>query len=190
MQSSSGICYALAMDEDRSKTKAMLEALLFVSAEPLVPKELKQLTDMNEKDLASMLEEIVEDYKERRGGVIVGKVAGGYQMMTNPDHTDFINRLKGKAKAQKLSLAALETLAIIAYKQPITKAEVEELRGTNSDGIVKSLLDKRLVKIVGKKEAPGRPLLYSTSREFLQYFGLNDLTELPTLKDMEREDAA
>ncbi len=190
MQSPTGFCYALAMQSDRSKTKAMLEALLFISAEPLVPKELKQLTGIHENDLASVLEEILEDYSGRAGGVIVGKVAGGYQMMTNPEHTDLIKLLKGKGKAQKLSLAALETLAIIAYKQPITKAEVEELRGVNSDGIMKSLLDKRLVKIVGKKETPGRPLLYSTSREFLQYFGLNDLTELPTLKDMERDEAA
>ena len=168
--------------------KAMLEALLFVSAEPLVPKELKQLTGMHESDVAEVLEEIAGDYAGRGGGVVVGRVAGGFQMMTNPEHTDMIRLLRGKGRAQKLSLAALETLAIIAYKQPITKAEVEELRAANSDGIVKGLLDKRLVKIVGKKEAPGKPLLYSTTREFLQYFGLNDLTELPTLKDMERDE--
>lgn len=177
------------MEEGRDKMKAMLEALLFVSAEPLVPKELKQITGMHETDVNEVLEEIAGDYAGRGGGVVVGKVAGGFQMMTNPEHTDLIRLLKGRGKAQKLSLAALETLAIIAYKQPITKAEVEELRAVNSDGIVKSLLDKRLVKIVGKKEAPGKPLLYSTTREFLQYFGLNDLTELPTLKDMERDES-
>ncbi len=177
------------MEEGREKMKAMLEALLFVSAEPLVPMELKQITGMHERDVAGVLEEIAGDYAARGGGVVVGKVAGGFQMMTNPEHTDMIRLLKGKGKAQKLSLAALETLAIIAYKQPITKAEVEELRAANSDGIVKSLLDKRLVKIVGKKEAPGKPMLYSTTREFLQYFGLNDLTGLPTLKDMERDEA-
>jgi segregation and condensation protein B len=178
------------MDESRDKMKAMLEALLFVTAEPLEPKELKQITDMHEKDIKELLDEIAADYEERAGGILVGKVAGGYQMLSNVEHVDLIKRLKGKGRAQKLSLAALEALAIIAYKQPITKAEVEDLRGVNSDGIVKSLLDKRLVKIVGKKEAPGKPLLYSTTREFLQYFGLNDLTELPTLKDMERDDAA
>ena len=177
------------MEEGREKMKAMLEALLFVSAEPLVPKELKQITGMHESDVAEVLEEIAGDYAQRGGGVVVGRVAGGFQMMTNPEHTDMIRLLRGKGRAQKLSLAALETLAIIAYKQPITKAEVEELRAANSDGIVKGLLDKRLVKIVGKKEAPGKPLLYSTTREFLQYFGLNDLTELPTLKDMERDES-
>ena len=177
------------MEEGREKMKAMLEALLFVSAEPLVPKELKQITGMHESDVAEVLEEIAGDYAGRGGGVVVGRVAGGFQMMTNPEHTDMIRLLRGKGRAQKLSLAALETLAIIAYKQPITKAEVEELRAANSDGIVKGLLDKRLVKIVGKKEAPGKPLLYSTTREFLQYFGLNDLTELPTLKDMERDES-
>lgn len=87
-------------------------------------------------------------------------------------------------------MAALETLAIVAYKQPITKAEIEEIRGANCDGVVKSLLEKRLVSIVGKKEAPGKPLLYGTTRDFLQYFGLNDLAELPTLKDLDREEAA
>lgn len=190
LQSLVGICYALAMEDGRDKIKAMLEALLFISAEPLVPEDLKQIAGMHESDITSVLEEIAREYAGRGGGIMVSKVAGGYQMMTNPEHADLIKLLKGRGKAQKLSLAALEALSIIAYKQPITKAEVEELRGVNSDGIIKSLLDKRLVKIVGKKEAPGRPLLYSTSREFLQYFGLNDLTELPTLKDMEREEAA
>jgi segregation and condensation protein B len=178
------------MSEERAKMKAMLEALLFVSAEPLVPKELKRLTGMHESDLTSILEEIAEDYASRGGGVIIGRIAGGFQMSSNPEHADLIKRLKGGGRSQKLSLAALETLAIIAYKQPITKAEIEELRGVNADGMVKSLLEKRLIKIVGKKETPGRPLLYSTSREFLQYFGLNDLTELPTLKDLERDEAA
>lgn len=178
------------MGEEKAKMKSMLEALLFVSSEPLVPKELKRLTGMHESDLTTILEEIASEYAERGGGVIVGKVAGGYQMTTNPEHADLIRRLKGKGRSQKLSLAALETLAIIAYKQPITKAEIEDLRGVNADGMVKSLLEKHLIKIVGKKETPGRPLLYSTSREFLQYFGLNDLTELPTLKDLERDEAA
>ena len=180
----------LSMEEGREKTRAILEALLFVAAEPVVPKDLKQVTEMHERDITALLDELVDEYASRGGGVIVGKVAGGYQMMTNPEHSDLIKRLKGKASAQKLSIPALETLAIVAYKQPITKAEIEDLRGVSADGVVKSLLDKRLIKIVGHKEAPGRPLLYCTSKEFLQYFSLNDLTELPTLKDLEREDIA
>ena len=153
-------------------------------------KELKKIADAHENDIAAALEELAAEYEERAGGIIIARVAGGFQMLTNPGHSDLIRRMKGKGRAQKLSLPALETLAIIAYKQPITKAEVEDLRGVNSDGVVKSLLDKRLIKIVGKKEAPGRPMLYSTTREFLEYFGINDISELPTLKDLERDEAA
>ncbi len=108
----------------------------------------------------------------------------------NPAMTEWARKLMGVVKAQKLSPASLETLAIIAYKQPLTKVEVEELRGVNADGVMKSLLDKRLIEIVGKKEAPGKPILYGTTKEFLEYFGLNSLTELPTLKDLQREEAA
>jgi segregation and condensation protein B len=176
--------------EDREKKKSMLEALLFLSGEPVETGELKKATGVPETDLKELLEELMSEYAERGGGVLIGKIAGGYQMVTNPDHTEWASKLKGAARKQKLSLAALETLAIIAYRQPLTKAEVEELRGVNADGVLKALLDKHLIRIVGKKEAPGKPILYGTTREFLQYFGLNDLTELPTLKDMEREDAA
>jgi segregation and condensation protein B len=175
---------------EREKLKSMVESVLFLSAEPLVAEDLKDVLQMKEKDILELLDELHKEYAQRNGGVLIGRVAGGYQMITNPDQGDLIRALRGKVRTQKLSLAALETLAIVAYKQPITKAEVEEIRGVNSDGVMKALLDKRLIKIVGKKEAPGKPMLYSTSREFLQYFGLSDLTELPTLKDLEREEAA
>jgi segregation and condensation protein B len=177
------------MDET-AKKRAMLEALLFVSGEPLDPEALKTTTGMNEAEIKDLMEEMASDYAERGGGVLIGRIAGGYQMFTNPEHTDWVLKFKGSARKQRLSLPALETLAIVAYRQPVTKAEIEELRGVNSDGVIKALLDKRLVRIVGKKEAPGRPLIYSTTRDFLQYFGLSDLSELPTLKDLEREEAA
>lgn len=176
--------------EDRAKIRAMIEAVLFISAEPVTAADLKAISDMHERDLEEILDEIYTDYQGRNSGIILGKVAGGYQFSTNPQHNDWILKLKGTSRKQKLSMSALESLAIIAYKQPITKAEIEELRGVNSDAIIKGLLDKRLIKIMGKKEVPGKPLLYGTSREFLQYFGLNDLSELPTLKDLQREDAA
>lgn len=175
--------------ESPEKVKAMLEGLLFLSSQPVSMNELKALTELHENDIQGIMEELVSEYSERAGGVLIGKVAGGFQMYVNPSHNDLIKKLKGVAKAQKLSMASLETLAIIAYRQPLTKAEVEEIRSVNSDGVLKSLLDKRMIKIVGKKEAPGKPILYGTTKEFLQYFSLNDLTELPTLKDMEREDA-
>ena len=176
--------------EEAARNKSILEALMFISAEPLSPKELKAVVDLHEADIEDLMEDLILEYSERDGGILIGRIAGGYQMHTNPRHSNLLRKFSGSVKSQKLSPAALETLAIIAYRQPVTKAEVEQLRGVNSDGVMKSLLEKRLIKIMGKKEAPGRPMLYGTTREFLQYFGLNDLTELPTLKDLEREDAA
>ena len=177
------------MDE-HTNNKAMLESLLFLSVEPVVLAEIKKPLEMHENDLKALMEELVSDYAARGGGVLIGKVAGGYMMMPNPEYSEWAKKLKGTGRPQRLSIPSLETLAIVAYKQPITKAEIEEVRGLNCDGVLKTLLEKRLISIVGKKEAPGKPLLYGTTREFLQYFGLNDLTELPTLKDLEREEAA
>ncbi|GAB4388426.1 MAG: SMC-Scp complex subunit ScpB [Thermodesulfovibrionales bacterium] len=170
--------------------KRLVEAVLFLSGEPVAPSELKAATGLQEDEIRDLLEELVSDYAERDGGVVISRIAGGYQMHTNPGCGEMLRMYKGAAKAQKLSLPALETLAIIAYRQPIIKAEIEDLRGVNTDGVLKTLVDRRLVKIVGRKEAPGKPLLYGTTREFLEYFGLKDLSELPTLKDLEREEAA
>ncbi|MGW8273058.1 MAG: SMC-Scp complex subunit ScpB, partial [Thermodesulfovibrionales bacterium] len=133
--------------------------------------------------------DLIQEYGARRAGILLVEVANGFQMVTNPDYAEWIKRLRKTSASAKLSQAALETLALIAYKQPITKAEVEQLRGVNSDGVMKSLADKRLIKILGKKEVPGKPILYGTSREFLQFFGLKDLSELPTLKDLRRDDS-
>jgi segregation and condensation protein B len=183
------ICYSFGV-EDADQKKAVLEALLFLSGEPVTLQELKAAADLSETEVRDLMDDLVSEYAERRGGILIGRVAQGYQMHTNPAQSELLARIRGGVKSQKLSAAALESLSIVAYRQPITKAEIEEIRGVNSDGVVKSLLEKHLVKIVGKKEAPGKPILYGTTREFLQYFGLNDLSELPTLKDMEREEAA
>ena len=118
------------------------------------------------------------------------EIAGGYQIVTHPSYLPWIKKFKNTSTSNKLSMAALESLAIIAYNQPIIKAELEHIRGVNSDGVMKTLLDRRLIKIMGRKEVPGKPLLYGTTREFLQYFGLKDLTELPTIKELSREEAA
>lgn len=172
--------------EDRTKKKFLLEAVLLISGETVLLSELKTVTGLPEVELTDLLDELVSEYAERQGGILIGKIAGGYRMFTNPEHSEWVRKYRGSVKAQKLSMPALETLAILAYRQPITKAEVEEFRGVNSDGVIKTLLDRRLIKIIGRKEAPGKPLLYGTTREFLEYFGLNDLTELPTLKDLDR----
>lgn len=167
--------------------KAMLEALLFSSQGPLGMKEVKEITGLPETDLKDALDELKAEYAQRGGGVLVSELAGGYIMHTNPDHSGWARKLKA-TQPSKLSQASLETLAIIAYKQPITKAEVEALRGVNSDGVMKTLLDRRLIKIMGRKEAPGKPVLFGTTQEFLIQFGLKDLTGLPTMKEFQRED--
>lgn len=174
--------------EDREK-KALLEALLFLSGEPVMPSTLKAVSGLDEAETKRLMEEIITDYRDRDGGILIAEIAAGYQMITNPQYAAWIRKFDSSIASNKLSAAALETLAIIAYKQPMIKAEVEQIRGANSDGVVKTLLDRRLIKIIGKKEAPGKPILYGTTKEFLQYFGLKDITELPTLKELAREDA-
>ncbi|GAB4484214.1 MAG: SMC-Scp complex subunit ScpB [Thermodesulfovibrionales bacterium] len=168
----------------------MIETLLFVSAEPATLASLKNSTDIPEADIVKIMEELIREYQERDGGILIVEVANGYQMVTNPRFAQWLRKFLNVSTSNKLSTPALETLAIIAYKQPLIKAEIEEIRGVNSDGVIKNLLDKRLIKIIGKKEVPGKPLLYGTTREFLQYFGLKDLTELPSLRELAREDAA
>jgi len=162
---------------------------LFFSGEPLAPSALKGITEMDEPEIRRVMEGLIADYRGSDGGVLIAEIAGGYQMITNPCFAPWIKKLRGSQVSSRLSLAALETLAIVAYRQPIIKTEIEQVRGVNADGVIKTLLDRRLIKIMGKKEAPGKPLLYGTTREFLQYFGLKDLAELPTLKDLAREEA-
>ncbi len=175
--------------EDKEK-KSLLEAILFLSGEPITFSLLKDVTEMPEIELKKLMDELISDYRDKNGGILIAEIANGYQMITNPAYALWLKKFKTSSASTKLSAPALETLAIIAYKQPIIKAEIEQLRSVNSDGVIKTLLDRRLIKIMGRKEAPGRPLLYGTTKEFLQYFGLKDLTELPTLKDIEREEAA
>lgn len=175
--------------EEKDK-KSVIETLLFISGEPVSLSELKNITDMPEADIKQNIDELIREHAERRSGMMIIEIAGGYQMTANPEFIQWTRKFKGATVSNKLSMPALETLAIIAYNQPIIKAEVEQIRGVNSDGVIKSLLDKHLIKIMGRKEIPGKPLLYGTSKEFLQYFGLKDLTELPTLKELAREEAA
>ncbi len=172
------------------ENKSLIEALLFVSGEPLTLVELKNNTELPEVELKQLLDEMMAEYRNKEGGLLIVEIANGYQMVTNPQQAPWIKKFKNTAAAGKLSMPALETLAIIAYKQPIIKAELEQIRGVNSDGVIKTLLDRRLIKIMGRKEVPGKPLLYGTTREFLQYFGLKDLTELPTISELTREEAA
>jgi len=175
---------------DIQEKKSVIEALLFVAGEPLAPSALKGATDIPEAEIRQILEDLAAEYKGRNGGVLIIEIANGYQMVTSPDCARWIRKFRNTNTSNKLSMPALETLAIVAYNQPVIKAEIEQIRGVNSDGVIKTLLDRRLIKIMGRKEMPGRPLLYGTTREFLQYFGLKDLTELPTIKELNREEAA
>ncbi len=175
--------------EDR-EIKSVLEALLFLSGEVLTVAAVKDVLGLPEADVKRFMSELIAEYTEKNTGLMVVEIANGYQMVTNPSYAEWIKKFRSMHTSSRLSMPALETLAIIAYKQPIIKAEIEQIRGVNSDSAIRTLYEKRLIKIMGRKEAPGRPFLYGTTREFLQYFGLKDLTELPTLKDIIREEAA
>lgn len=177
------------MMEDKEKI-SVLEALLFLSGELLLISAIKDVIELPEPEIKRLMEELMAEYKNRNTGLLIVEIANGYQMVTNPQYADWVKKFRSIHISSKLSVPALETLAIIAYKQPIIRAEIEQLRGVNSDSAIRTLLERRLIKIMGRKEVPGRPFLYGTTREFLQYFGLKDLTELPTLKDLIREEAA
>ena len=164
--------------------KSAIEALLFVSGNPLSLDRLKGIfEDVPKERIEEQAESLRREYESRQSGVMVAAVAGGYQLATQPDLAPWIRKFRAVKVSTRLSRPALETLAIIAYKQPITRTEVEAIRGVNIGGIVRNLMERRLVKIVGKKDVPGKPMLYGTSMEFLQYFGLKDLSALPTLKE-------
>jgi segregation and condensation protein B len=172
---------------DDKEAKSIIEALLFISGDPLPAKTIKGILNIREKDIERIGRELIEDYQLKNSGLLVAEVAGGLQMVTKPACAPWVKKLLATAIPAKLSQQSLETLSIVAYKQPIIKAEIESIRGVNSDGVLRTLLERRLIKILGRKEAPGRPLLYGTTKEFLQYFGLKDLSELPTLKEFDTE---
>ena len=169
---------------DDRELKPILEALLFVSPDPL---PLNRLCDVLEgvdrERVAACLQELREEYRRADHGVTVVEVAGGYQLATVPEAAPWVRKLSAVKAPPRLSKPALETLAIIAYKQPLTRPEIEAIRGVDVAGVVKTLMDRRLVKIVGRKDVPGRPMVFGTTKEFLHAFGLKDLSDLPTLKD-------
>jgi segregation and condensation protein B len=164
---------------------SICEALIFVSEEPLPVKTLADVLGEDKGWVQVACEELAKEFNERGGGLMLREVAGGWQLATRPEHHEHIRAyLKSKPSA-KLSIAALETLAVIAYKQPVTVPEILEIRGVQSSSAIKTLLDKRLIVAKGRKEAVGRPMMYGTSKEFLLQFGLRDLSELPNVEDFE-----
>jgi len=167
-----------------AEVKAVVEALVFASPEPMTPKMLfKLLAEEPREDVLKAIEALKADY-ENRPGLQMVEVAGGYQIVTRPDLHEWVRRLFHERSSAKLTVQGLETLAVIAYKQPITALEITEIRGVNTSGVLSTLLERHLIKIVGRKNVVGRPFLYATTKEFLIRFGLKDLHDLPKIEDM------
>jgi segregation and condensation protein B len=167
-----------------NELRAVLEAIVYVADDPVKPEQLAEVfPEEGRKELEQALRELAEEFNSRPGGMIIREVAGGFRMTTRPEHHEYIRAYLKTRPSAKLSMAALETLAVIAYKQPVTLAEILAIRGRKSSTAIQTLLEKRLVSIVGRKPVVGRPMLYGTSKEFLLHFGLRDLSELPTLEE-------
>jgi segregation and condensation protein B len=164
---------------------AIIEALIFVAEEPLPAKTIAEVLDEERGYVEMAAEALAQEFNDRNGGLILREVAGGWQIATRPEHHEHVRAFLKSRPSAKLSLAALETLAVIAYKQPITIPEIMEIRGVQSPSAIKTLLDKRLIVAKGRKETIGRPMMYGTSKEFLLQFGLRDLSELPNVEDFE-----
>ena len=175
---------------EREELKAVIENILFAADQPVSVGQLQDLfAETTEKAvLKSALDGLVTEYKSRNLQLV--EVAEGYQLMTRRDYSDWVRKFMKLDKTAKLSQPSLDTLAIIAYKQPLTKAEVEEIRGVDSSGVVRTLLEKKVIAPSGRKKVPGRPIMYRTTRKFLEYFGLMDLRDLPTLEDFKESELA
>jgi segregation and condensation protein B len=167
-----------------AEVRATVEALIFASPEPITPKRLcRLLSEEPKEDVLAAIESLKADY-ENRPGLQMVEVAGGYQIVTRPELNEWVRRLFHEQSASRLTVAGLETLAVIAYKQPITSLEIGEIRGVNTSGVLSTLLERHLIKIAGRKNVVGRPFVYATTKEFLIRFGLKDLNDLPKIEDM------
>ncbi len=166
--------------------KNIIESLLFVADTPLSLDRLKDVLELEDtKDIQSALEQLSREYEDRQAGIFLSEVAGGYQIRTKPEYHEYVKRLL-KPNPHRLSNAALETLAIIAYKQPVIRSDIEHLRGVDCGGVLRVLMDKKLVRVLGRKEIPGRPLIYATTKHFLEVFELKNLKDLPSPQEIER----
>jgi segregation and condensation protein B len=163
--------------------RAVIEALIFASSEPIQLKTIAEIVEINEHTVKQLLGDLMADYQHAKKGIQIIEVANGYQFYTHPECAPYLEKLQKTPRNVGLSPAAIETLAIVAYKQPIAKAEIEALRGVSVESSIATLVDKNLIEEAGRKEAPGRPILYRTTKQFLRYFGLNHLDELPKIPD-------
>jgi segregation and condensation protein B len=188
----SGVACAQTQHDDLAQSNglegcavaAVLEALLFVSTEPLpVSRLTSAIGAVSKAEVEQALKRLEEDLAQEGRGIQLVKLAGGYRLVTKADYAPWLKRLDKVKAAQKLSRSALESLAIIAYKQPLVRAEIEEIRGVETSGVLRTLLERKLVRIVGRKEVPGRPIMYGTTKFFLDHFGLQDISQLPPLRE-------
>jgi segregation and condensation protein B len=171
--------------------KGVVEALLFVNEKPVTLQQMKGVIDgVDANDIKSVIKMIQDEMEERKSGMLIVEVAGGYQMVSNSLYASYVRDFYKTKHKEKLSKPALETVAIVAYKQPVTRLEIEMIRGVNSDGVVAHLISKELIKIVGRKDVPGKPYLYGTTKQFQEYFGLKSLSDLPKLEDFPRLEEA
>ena len=173
---------------EQEEIKAIIENILLAADQPVSVTQFKNLLgdEVEKVSFKSVLEELIDEYNSRNLQIL--QVAEGYQLCTRHDYSDWVRKFLKFDKTTKLSQPSLDTLAIIAYKQPLTKAEVEEIRGVDSSGVVRTLLEKKVISPGGRKKVPGRPIMYRTTRKFLEYFGLRDLSDLPTLEDFKESE--
>lgn len=164
----------------------IIEALIFASDTPLPLRKIKEIiAEISESEIKKRIKLINERHDSIQSPLHIVEVAGGYQMVTRPDYADWIGKLYISRTKSRLTQRALETLAIIAYKQPITKTEIESIRGVNVDAVIRTLIERKLITVTGREKAPGNPLLYGTTKFFLEYFGLKDITDLPKLREID-----
>jgi len=167
----------------QDNTMSVIEALLFSSDKPLMLEQVRAvLENFDSSEIRAIIEQLGAEYEKTNRGMRIVEVAGGFQMVSAPALAPFLRKLYKQRNAERLSRSALETLAIIAYKQPVTRLEIESLRNVNIDGVMKSLLDKGLIRVAGRKNSPGRPKVFATTRQFLEHFGLKSLEELPKME--------
>lgn len=171
-------------DDITAHIKGVLEALLFINERPITLEQIKKVLEtVSGTEIKSAIKMLASEYAEKKSGIVIREIAGGYQMFSNPGYATYVKSFYKTKHKEKLSKPALESLAIIAYKQPVTRADIELIRGVNSDGVVAHLFNKELIKIVGRKDVPGRPYLYGTTKQFLEYFGLKSMDTLPKLEE-------
>ena len=173
----------LSSPQSQAERAAVIEALIFVSDEPLTVKTIADVLKEDKQVISEAVEALAEEFNGRNGGLQLREVAGGWQFATRPEYHEHVRAFLKTRPSAKLTIASLETLAVIAYRQPVTVPEILEIRGVQSPSAIKTLLDKKLIVAKGRKETVGRPMMYGTSKEFLLQFGLKDLSELPSVED-------